>query len=103
VSRPAVLTPLAQRELYSALRDIAENNEAAARGLNDAVLDAAKRLGARPGIGRLGLYVPQRYRFWSLTRYGFLLVYDATLDPVQIVRLVSTRRDLPRLLADLPE
>lgn len=103
MSRPAVLTPLAQRELQSALRDNAENNTAAARGLNDAVLDATKLLGARPNIGRLGLYVPRRYRFWSRTRYGFLLVYDTTLDPIQIVRLVSTRRDLPRLLADLPE
>jgi plasmid stabilization system protein ParE len=102
VSRPAVLTPLAQRELQNALRDIAANNQAAARGLNDAVLEAAKLLGARPGIGRTGRYVPQRYRFWSLTRYGFLLVYDATLDPVQIVRVVSMRRDLSRLLGDLP-
>jgi plasmid stabilization system protein ParE len=99
VSRPAVLTPLAQRELQNALRDIAANNQAAARGLNDAVLEAAKLLGARPCIGRTGRYVPQRYRFWSLTRYG---VYDATLDPVQIVRVVSMRRDLPRLLGDLP-
>jgi len=68
VSRPAILTPLAQRELQTALRDIAANNEAAARGLNDAVLEAAKLLRARPGVGRTSPYVPPRYRFWSLTR-----------------------------------
>jgi plasmid stabilization system protein ParE len=94
---------LAQRELQNALRDIAANNEAAARGLNDAVLKAAKLLGSRPNVGRHGPYVPRRYRFWSLTRYRFLLVYDATLDPVQIVRVVSTRRDLPRVLGDLQQ
>ncbi len=103
MSRSAVLTPLAQLELQKALSDIAAVNETTARNLNDAVLQAAKLLGARPGLGRYGLYVPQRYRFWSLSRYGFLLVYDATLDPVQIVRVVNTRRDLPRLLADLSQ
>jgi plasmid stabilization system protein ParE len=103
VTGPAVLTPLARRELQQALREIAESNSAAARGLNDAVLSAANLLGARPTIGRPGLYVPQRYRFWSLTRFGYLIVYDPTLNPVQIVRLVNTRRDLPRLLAALPQ
>ena len=102
MTRSAVLTPLAQRELRHALSEIAKDNAAAARGLNDAVLEAANRLGARPGLGRLALHVPSRYRFWSLTRYGYLLVYDTTTVPVQIVRVVSARRDLPRLLADLP-
>jgi plasmid stabilization system protein ParE len=102
VTRPAVLTPQAERELHHALRAIAKDNADAARGMNDAVLEAAARIGSRPLLGRAGVYVPTRYRFWSLTRYGYLLVYDATLEPVQIVRVVSTRRDLPRLLADLP-
>ncbi len=103
MTQPAVLTPLAQRELQHALHQIAKDNKAAARGLNDAVLEAANRLGTRPGLGRLALYVPPRYRFWSLTQFGYLMVYDATLEPVQIVRVVSARRDLPRLLADLPQ
>ena len=102
MTRSVVLTPLAQRELRHALSEIAKDNAAAARGLNDAVLEAANRLGMRPGLGSLALHVPPRYRFWSLTRYGHLLVYDTTTAPVQVVRVVSARRDLPRLLADLP-
>ena len=74
---------------------------AAARRLNDAVELATRRVGANPGLGSVRPYVPTRYRFWSLTRYRYLLVYDSTTTPVQIVRVVHMRRDLPRLLADL--
>jgi hypothetical protein len=41
------------------------------------------------------------YRFWSLTRFGYVLVYDPTTDPFEILRFVHTRRDLPRALAEL--
>ena len=61
-------------------------------------------LGARPRVGRrrpdlLG----GPYRFWSLIRFSYLLVYDPQTDPVQILRLLHTKRDLPRALADLAE
>ena len=60
--------------------------------------------GARPRVGRrrpdlLG----GPYRFWSLIRFSYLLVYDPQTDPVQILRLLHTKRDLPRALADLAE
>lgn len=32
-----------------------------------------------------------------------MLVYDATTQPVRIVRVVHMKRDLPRILRDLPE
>lgn len=73
----------------------------AARGLNDAVELAARRLGANPRLGSVRPYVPERFRAWPLTRYGYLLVYDAGTDPVQILRIVHMARDLPRVLADL--
>jgi hypothetical protein len=31
------------------------------------------------------------------------MVYDPTTDPVEILRFVHTRRDLPRVLADLTD
>jgi toxin ParE1/3/4 len=101
VSEPAVLTPRAQRELESALRWIARDNTAAARGLNDAVLAAAGRLGANPHLGDVRPALSTRYRFWSLTRYSYVLVYDPATRPVRILRVVHTARDLPRLLARL--
>jgi toxin ParE1/3/4 len=73
----------------------------AARALSDAVLEAARRLGASPALGSWRAYLPPRYRVWSLTRFGYVIVYDATTDPVQILRIVHAARDLPRLLAHL--
>ncbi len=75
---------------------------AAAQAMNDAVELVARRLGENPALGHVQPFVPAHYRFWSLTRFAYLLVYDSTTDPVRIVRVAHMARDLPRLLADLP-
>jgi plasmid stabilization system protein ParE len=36
-----------------------------------------------------------------MPRFGYVLIYDPQTDPVEILRFVHTRRDLPRVLADL--
>ena len=102
MSRPAILVPRARAELREALRTIGRGNMSAARAMNDAVELAARRLGENPALGHVRPFVPAHYRFCSLTRFAYLLVYDSTTDPVRIVRLAHTARDLPRLLADLP-
>ena len=40
-------------------------------------------------------------RVWSLSSYSLLLVYNATTDPVRILRIVHTSRDLPKALKNL--
>ena len=74
----------------------------AACRLRDLVDAAAERIGARPLLGRVepALARPQ-YRFWSLPAFSMLLVYDATTDPVQNLRIVHTARDLPKVLRHL--
>jgi toxin ParE1/3/4 len=104
VSRPAKLTPAARREAAHAVRWLAKRNPQAARDLRQAIVDAAGLIGARPLLGRrrpdlLG----GPYRVWSLVRFSYVLVYDPETEPVQILRLVHTKRDLPRALADLAE
>ena len=100
----AVLAPEAERELRRALRDLGKHNMAAARGLNDAVENAARMIGANPAIGpRRPKLASKRYRFWSIPRYRFLLAYTAETRPQRIVRLVHTSRDLIALLADLQD
>ena len=56
---------------------------------------------AEPVPGQCPAAAPPPYRFWSLTRFGYVLVYDPQPDPVAILRFVHTKRDLPRVLADL--
>ena len=84
------------------MQRIATENLTAARGLNEAVLGAARRIGAHPAIGvHRAALAADRYRFWSLRRYGYILVYTDQTDPPRIVRIVHMARDLPPLLADL--
>ena len=102
MSSVAILTPRAQSELRDALRKIARDNIGAARAMNDAVVESARRIGLSPSLGSWRPYLPQRYRVWSLTRFAYVIIYDATTDPVQFLRIVHSARDLPRLLARLP-
>jgi len=41
---------------------------------------------------------PERYRFWSLRAFLYLLVYDAEAEPPIILRFVHQSRDLPAVL-----
>ena len=78
---PAVLTPTAQAELRQAIRAL--DTTAARRGLRGAVQEATRRLGTNPNLGSARLYLPRRFRVWALTRHRYLLIYDASRDPVQ--------------------
>lgn len=102
MSRPAVLTEEAKDDLRAELRWIGPENLPKLRALRDAVLVAARRLGEHPLIGRVQLdLLPEPYRFWSLTRFQVVLVYNAAATPPRILRLLSTARDFGPLLADL--
>jgi toxin ParE1/3/4 len=102
VTRPAVLTQRARAELREAIRWIGANNPAAARDLNDAVQIAAVRIGAHPAIGvRRPALAADRFRFWSIRRYGYILVYTDETEPCRIIRIIHMARDLPVLLVDL--
>ena len=73
----------------------------AAEQLKRAVAGAARRIGRNPCLCSVRPHLPPPYRFWSLTRFGYVLVYDPQTDPVENLGFVYTKRDLPRVLADL--
>jgi toxin ParE1/3/4 len=94
-----IFAPRAQRELRDAAVWIAEDNQAAANALLAAAMSAARRLQARPKLGRVRLELaPEPYRFWSLRGFPYLLVYDAAAEPPIILRFLQQSRDLPALL-----
>jgi plasmid stabilization system protein ParE len=101
VTRPAILTRRARQELARAVRWIAKDNPDAAAGLNDAVLEAARLIGHRPTVGAHRLHLAgSRYRFWSIPRYHYLLVYTDATEPPRILRLLHMSRDLaPQLVS----
>ena len=66
------------------------------------VVTIARRIGQRPLLGRIEPRLAQpRFRVWSLPSFSLLVVYNATTDPVRIVRIVHTAQDLPKVLKDL--
>ena len=102
MTAPAVLTLRARRELAAALRKIASDNPDAADRFYQAVQQAAHRIGSNPALGahRPSL-ADSRYRFWSIPRYRYLMVYTDAHEAPRIVRIVHTSRDLPQELRDL--
>lgn len=102
MSRPARLTPEARRKAAHEVRWLAKRIPQAARYLRQAFVEAARLIGAHPKAGRLRpALLRGPYRFWQLVRFSYLPVYNPETEPVGIIRVVHTKRDLPRALADL--
>ncbi len=98
----AALSPAARCDLIHAVRWIAKDNPHAARGLRDAVANAARHIGRHNSIGvaRPDLTDPP-YRFFMLAGFPYIIVYNADRRPALIVRILHGARDLPELLHDL--
>lgn len=95
----ATFSPRARRDLLAAMRWIAKDNPAAARGLRDAVAAAAERVGLHPLVGGLRPdLVGESYRFVPLTGFPYVIVYNAARRPPLIVRILHDARDLPDAL-----
>jgi toxin ParE1/3/4 len=98
----ATFAPQAGRDLLSASDRIAEENVEAAQALRDAVDRAAQRIGDHPHIGVVrSELAPEPYRFLFLTRFLYVMVYNASWVPPIVVRVLHGARDLPELLKDL--
>jgi plasmid stabilization system protein ParE len=101
VTRPAQFARAAQAEIAKALDDYSQT-PSAMRRFQEALAAAARLIGAHPEAGRRELQLAdERYRFWSLRGFPYLLVYRPTSRPPLILRVVHTSRDLGPLLAHL--
>jgi plasmid stabilization system protein ParE len=104
VSRFRNFAPQAAADLDDAVGWLLDNAAAPAMAerLLSAVLEAGERPALRPQLGRRRPdLLPDPFRFWSLPRFGLLLVYDPTTSPALILRVLHTARDLGPMLADL--
>ncbi|HKS88005.1 MAG TPA: type II toxin-antitoxin system RelE/ParE family toxin [Stellaceae bacterium] len=98
----AVLSPRVRNELTAATRWISKNNRAAARGLRETVAAAAGRIDRHPAIGDIrNDFLPEPYRFVSLTGLPYVIVYNVERNPPLIVAVLHTARDLQRVLRDV--
>jgi len=103
LSKPAVLAPRARHDLLEAVRWIAKNNRTAAKGLRNAVVRAAERIGQHPRIAPTRVELAgESIRFLVLTGYPYVLVYDADRNPPLILRVLHGARDIPAILGNDP-
>ncbi len=99
---PGRFSPRARRELREAAEWIAEDNPAAAEALLQAAIQAADMITSRPGLAHLRLdLATDRFRFWPLRGFPYILVFDVDRSPPIIARMVHQSRDLPAVLGDL--
>ena len=97
-----LFSPRASRELVTAATTIAEDNPSVAEVFVSVVEESAARVCARPNLARLEpKLATDRFRFWSVRGFPYLLVIDTAAEPPSIVRIVHQARDLPVALRDL--
>jgi toxin ParE1/3/4 len=99
-----LFAPRALVELVEATVWIAKDQPAAGERLLEAAIRSAEMLQTRPMLGRVrpGL-APERYRFWSLRGFPYVMIYVLDGDGVIILRVVHTARDLHVILAELED
>ncbi len=76
---------------------VSADGVAAAERVSRAFEAAFERLAGQPLIGhRRSDLIERPYRFWSVV--GFLIVYDADVRPIRIIRILRAKRDVAALL-----
>lgn len=94
------LTPSAQNDLEEIWAFIAADNPEAADVLETDLFEACQLLADQPQMGmKRPHWTDQPVRFW-LVRRNYLIVYNPDNQPVQILRMIHTSRNIPGLLEE---
>jgi len=102
VTKAAVFSPAARRELVAAIHWIKQDNPAAARALSDGVLRAARRIGDHVLVGASRPELAnERYCFLMVGGFPYVIVYNADHRPPLIMHILHGARDLPEVLRGL--
>jgi toxin ParE1/3/4 len=104
VRLPHNLAPQAIRDVEDAAAWFADGpgGELRARRFARAVAAAAGRVSRRPLLGHRRLeLLPDPYRFYAVTGFDYLLVYNTARTGAPVARVLYMGRDLGPLLADL--
>jgi len=94
------LTPLAKADVFEIWSYIAEDSEAAADRVEQAIYDACAFVAEAPlrGHSRPDL-TTRSLRFWTLTRYpNFTVVYRPGTTVLEVVAVLHGKRNIRRIL-----
>ncbi|MGH9841251.1 MAG: type II toxin-antitoxin system RelE/ParE family toxin [Blastocatellia bacterium] len=91
------ISPQARLDLIELWQFIAEEDVDAADRVIKEIHEAFLKVAEMPGIGHLREdLVDEPLRFWPV--YSYLIIYLAEVDPLEIVRVLHSRRDIRALL-----
>ena len=90
-----LLAPLAKRDLQEIRDYIAKDSTTAARRVVRELRAAMESLVEMPGKGHLREDRGDDLRAWVV--YSYLIIYRPETRPLQVVRVVSGYRDVPKL------
>jgi plasmid stabilization system protein ParE len=94
------LTSLAKADIFRIWRYIAEDSEAAADRVEQAIYDACAFVAEAPLRGHSRPEITTRsLRFWTLTRYpNYVVVYRPETSALQVVAGLHGKRNMRRIL-----
>ena len=91
------LTPEALEDLDNIQQYISADNPVAAENLIEECFSVFDILSKTPLMGhRREDLTPRNVRFWNI--HSYLIIYDATTDPISIIRVLSGYRDISSIL-----
>ena len=105
---PTILTAEAERDLFAIVACIADNNPAAAGRFYETFTEACDLLATMPemGVGVRDTWILRTQsltpvRVWYMTAFSGIAVFYRSDDQrrIHVLRVLSTRRDLPLLFA----
>ena len=93
-------TPQVVADLFEIWTFIAQDNPTAADRVEEAVYRACNFLAASPLVGRMRKdLTPLPVRFWVVQPYlNYIIVYNPEKEPLQIIRILHSARDLRSVL-----
>jgi len=98
------LTPTSKADIFNIWSYIADDSEDAANRVEQAIYNACSFVATAPMRGHSRTDLTTRsLRFWTLTRYpNYAIVYRPATIPLEIVAVLHGKRNLRRILKQLP-
>lgn len=91
-------------DIESAVAWVARDNQRASEQLQEAILRAGRLIGRNPLMGRPAPpAVPSQFRFFSVPRLPYLIIYDTSTEPPVILRVLHTSRDLDPIILGISQ
>lgn len=92
------LSPAAETDIDKIISHFADKNPVTARNFLDSLFTAMNQLAENPFMGHLREDLTNRpVRFWPF-KWHYLIIYT-TESPINIVRVISGKQDIIKLLA----